>query len=71
MRHVIIHFPTSSGVSGANERANGRASGPVLTSEFSVVPDLSDAVYTSRQKSLNLRANARIYILQVLIAFWA
>ena len=26
----IIHLPTSKGVSGASERANGRASGPVL-----------------------------------------
>ena len=33
-----IHFPTSEGVS---ERANGRASGPVLTSLFLFVPDHS------------------------------
>ena len=25
LRHLIMHFPTSSGVSGASERANGRA----------------------------------------------
>ena len=39
-----IHFPTSEGVSevsGASERANGRASGPVLTSLFLFVPDHS------------------------------
>ena len=38
--HLIIHFPTSEGVSevsGASERANGRASGPVLQSVFLVV----------------------------------
>ena len=37
-----IHFPTSEGVS---ERANGRASGPVLTSLFLFVPDHSAAFW--------------------------
>ena len=39
-----IHFPTSEGVSevsGASERANGRASGPVLQSVFLAVFDHS------------------------------
>ena len=31
-------------MSGANKRANGRASGPVLTSRFLLVPDHSAAV---------------------------
>ena len=60
LRHPIIYCPTSEGVSdvskGANDRgrvkwavrvsdrANGRASGPVLQSEFLVVPDHSDLV---------------------------
>ena len=38
--HSIIHFPTSEGVSevsGASERANGRASGPILQSVFLVI----------------------------------
>ena len=38
------HFPTSEGVSevsGASERANGRASGPVLQSVFLAVFDHS------------------------------
>ena len=35
----IIHFPTTEGVSEVSERANGRASGPVLTSLFLSVPD--------------------------------
>ena len=37
---LIIYFPTSKGVSkvsGASERANGRASGPVLQSVFLVL----------------------------------
>ena len=40
-----IHFPTSEGVSevsGASERANGRASGPVLTSVLFSIFDHSD-----------------------------
>ena len=40
-----IHFPmseeASERVSGASEQANGRASGPVLTSRFLFVPDHS------------------------------
>ena len=47
----IIHFPTSEGVSkvtervsGASERANGRASDQVLTSLFLFVSDHSDMV---------------------------
>ena len=47
LRHPIIHFPTSEGlserVSGASERANGRASGPVLQSVFLAVIDHSAA----------------------------
>ena len=42
--HLITHFPTSEGVSevsGASERANGRASGPVLQSVFLAVIDHS------------------------------
>ena len=42
--HPIIHCPTSEGVSevsGASERANGRASGPVLQSVFLAVIDHS------------------------------
>ena len=42
--HLIIYFPTSEGVSevsGASERANGRASGPVLQSVFLAVFDHS------------------------------
>ena len=38
LRHQIIHFSTSEGES---ERANGRASGSVLTSLFLFVPDHS------------------------------
>ena len=44
LRHGIIHFPTSEGVSKVSERASGRASGPVLTSQFLFVPDHSAAV---------------------------
>ena len=39
-----IYFPTSEGVSevsGASERGNGQASGPVLMSQFLFVPDHS------------------------------
>ena len=39
--YLIIHFPTSEGVSGASERANGRASGPVRQSVFLAVIDHS------------------------------
>ena len=39
-----IHFPTSERVSGASERANGRASGLVLMSLFLFVPDHSAVV---------------------------
>ena len=39
LRHQKFTFPR---VSGASERANGRASGPVLTSLFLFVPDHSD-----------------------------
>ena len=45
--NLINHFPTSKGVSevsGASERANGRASGPVLQSVFLAVIDHSDVV---------------------------
>ena len=38
LRHQKFTFPR---VSGASERANGRASGPVLTSRFLFVPDHS------------------------------
>ena len=40
----------SEGVSGASERANGRASGPVLTSLFLFVPDHSAVVHTMESK---------------------
>ena len=43
--HPIIHCPTNEGVSevsGASERANGRASGPVLQSVFLAVIDHSE-----------------------------
>ena len=42
--HLIIHFPTSEGVSkvsSASERANGQASGLVLQSVFLAVLDQS------------------------------
>ena len=39
--HLIIHCPTSEGVSKVSERANGRASGPVLQSVFLAVFDHS------------------------------
>ena len=45
LRHLIIHFPTSEGVSevsGASKRANGRASDPVLQSVFLAVFDHSE-----------------------------
>ena len=42
--HLIIHCPTSEEVSEASERANGRASGPVLLSVFLVVLAHSDLV---------------------------
>ena len=35
--HLIIPFPTSERVSEVSERANGRASGPVLTSGFLII----------------------------------
>ena len=34
-----MNLEISEGVSGASERANGRASGPVLTSLFLFIPD--------------------------------
>ena len=45
--HLINHCPTSEGVSevsGASERANGRAIDPVLQSVFLVDPDHSASV---------------------------
>ena len=39
--HLINHCPTSEGVSEVSERANGRASGPVLQSVFLAVIDHS------------------------------
>ena len=44
-----IHFPTSEAVSEMSERANGRASGPVLTSRFLFVPDHSAAAAAAAQ----------------------
>ena len=46
--NLIDHFPASEGVSevsGASERANGRASGPVLQSVFLAVFDHSGVEY--------------------------
>ena len=52
----IINFPTSEGVSevsGASERANGRARGPVLTSLFLFVPDHSATMSRPRRHMIN------------------
>ena len=60
-----IHFPTSEGVSevsGASERANGRASGPVLTSRFLFVPDHSASVTMAPLTTLrDKRKTNRLY----------
>ena len=53
---LIILFPTSEGVSevsGASERANGRASGPVFQSVFLAFFDHSEVIQPSRELALS------------------
>ena len=57
-----IHFPTSEGVSevsGASERASGRASDPVLTSRFLVDPDHSAAAAADATEDQSTKNGAK------------
>ena len=61
-----ILFSTSKGVSGASDRANGLASGPVLTSRYLVDPqcNLSPFTGSSRQAGHRLGFNKRDCVLR-------
>ena len=63
--HLIIDCPTSEGVSkvsGASERANGRASGPVLQSVFLAVIVHSGRVESCGRKKWGGRGGGWICI---------
>ena len=60
---------SSERVSGASERANGRASGPVLTSRFLFVPDHSGAGFGSNLLSHQVYARLGSAVNRNLLAF--